>query len=958
MKEISRMTWWLLTTVMISVVVITTTIYAGALGFWEPWESVTMRVGADAANLEEMDLISPQDEASEVGDEADDAAQQAPEDDGINVSAVESFAVPTLGGQPVHVSWLKAKWATVFIDSRPVAEVGGIGTVERRARIPLLALAVILFGATALWVRRHLGDGPAAMATVVLSTSPIFYFGAIFISAPLMYVAATSLAVMAFFQSIYGDSNRRLIWALAGALALVVVALDMRFVGVLSTLAVLVGFALAQAVSMPADDVAGSEEDADDTPDESEAHRAAHREEGVGSGLSLGWVISTVAVVAAVIGWGWAKSRGIEEGFFRPDVVQQLWIAVPLVLLAGLTGACRTTPVGRALTDIRGILLMAGGAIPLVVLGMAYASALPVDPELAEQGSPALSFLLENQIFAGDAEAQGNFAWWWRQVGFGLLPHMMWLLPALGYLGWKLRLQSPASAVERAVAMLCLVWPVAAFVVVVPASALGHIAYPAFFPLVLAIGWMIGDEDFWRALRLHPASYLAIAVVAIFTVVILTGDLDDFSSRLIEFALGGVEDADFAEQFEYGSTLDVWKRAMLVGIGAYFAGMISWLVFAGRDARRLWQWIGGLWRRFKAWRNRDERDGTTDGDGTTKSKVQEKDRGYASMGPGRRRMAQREAWRDGEGILSRIASRLERMPGLVGLVTLGGVGFFAFSFATFIPEFDEMLSSRAVIEHYRATAEEGESLWKYEIDEEPKHFYVRDLETIENRRQFNEFYESDERFFALIPADDLAQIHSRVRRDHQTSLPVLAAGGSMYLITNQLSEGETDVNPLAEFVLDEVDEEQYIPLVFDVDGEEQHPNFDRRIEFLGYHLDRGGPDQRPVYRWGDTMEFTMYFKVKRRISSAQEIFMHIDLAGNRIHGDHDPVGGQYPTNYWLPGDIIKDVHEIEVERFSTPGLYTIWMGFYRGDDRMEVRPEEAHDGQDRLEMGTIEIAPF
>jgi hypothetical protein len=141
------------------------------------------------------------------------------------------------------------------------------------------------------------------------------------------------------------------------------------------------------------------------------------------------------------------------------------------------------------------------------------------------------------------------------------------------------------------------------------------------------------------------------------------------------------------------------------------------------------------------------------------------------------------------------------------------------------------------------------------------------------------------------------------------------------------------------------------------EAEQVRATFDQQIELLGYRFDRGD-GERPVYRWGDTMEITMYFKVNRRVPRSQEIFMHIDLNGNRIHGDHDPVGGMYPTNYWLPGDVIKDVHTIEIDRFTTPGVYTIWTGFYRGDNRMNVAPESAQDGGDRLNLTTIEVVPF
>lgn len=917
MNEMAQRTWWLLAVITAAVVVITAALHAGGLGFWEPWESTPVRVGAEAA----QEQMAPQDDEIEESSETSDDHEEAEEAEDADIP-VDSRAVPTLEGEPVQLSWLKSKWASFFVDDRPVAEVGGVGDVERRTRLPLLIFAVLLFGASALWARRYLGDGPAAMTVVVLATSPIFYLGAVLLSGPLIYMAASALCVLAFHQSIYGKADRRLWWALAAGLALAVVALDERLIGVYATLAVLVGWGISEAVG-------GAR---DDSPP-----------------VRWGWVLAGAVLFGLAIGWGFFESGDYDGALFRPDIVHRLWVIAPAVLLASLAMASAKTPVGRALTDGRGLLCAAGGVIPIVVLGTSYASAVPVDPDLAEQGIPTLAFLLENQALQGEVTAEGNFSWWWRQIGFGLLPHIIFLVPALGFLAWKLRPESTASKRQRAIASLILAWPLAAFAVVAPASALGHTAYPAFFPLILAVGWMIGDEDFWKTLRLRPGMYLAVAVMAIFAIMVLTKDLENFSSRFVEFAVGGIEEPDFAENFEYGAALDLWGKAMMIAIIAYFAGAISWIVFACRDAKKLWAWLKGLpkklrqcWRR---WRNKEDAEAAAE-EGSS-----------VAWQNGEERMAARDAWRDEKGLLSRVARRVERLPGLVALVTAGGLGLMAITFAVFLDDLDSEISSRAVLELYLEAADDDEKLWKYQVDEEPMHFYVRQLEEIENRREFNELFESDERFFGLIPESDLAQVHSRVRRDHEVNLPILAAGGGMYLITNYLADGEVDVNPLSDFILDEPDDDM-IPLLVEVDGEEKHPEFDGQVEYLGYRLDRGGEGERAVYRWGDTMEITSYFKVNRRVPTSQEIFMHIDLSGNRLHGDHDPVDGLYPTNHWGVGDVIKDVHEVEIERFSAPGEYTIWTGFYRGDSRMSVTPEEAHDGQDRVDVATIEVRPL
>jgi hypothetical protein len=149
-------------------------------------------------------------------------------------------------------------------------------------------------------------------------------------------------------------------------------------------------------------------------------------------------------------------------------------------------------------------------------------------------------------------------------------------------------------------------------------------------------------------------------------------------------------------------------------------------------------------------------------------------------------------------------------------------------------------------------------------------------------------------------------------------------------------------------------EPQY-PLWFSENGRMQRAEFDKKLELLGYGIDRTSDDGLfPAYGWGESVTLTLYFRVKRRVTSQEKIFLHVDYPGNRIHGDHDPAGGEFPTNYWLPGDIVKDEYTFTIENYSPPGVYTIYFGFYRGG-RMNVTPDQAHDGQNRVMVGKIRV---
>ncbi|RVU42714.1 hypothetical protein EA187_14455 [Lujinxingia sediminis] len=610
-------------------------------------------------------------------------------------------------------------------------------------------------------------------------------------------------------------------------------------------------------------------------------------------------------------------------------------------------------PLVRTLIGWRGALWAGAGLITLVVLA----------------GQTGWAHLLTQHGFADNVDFSSRFGWWLRQIGFGFFPWFALAFAGYGYMSQRLAASAPvegsathsdADASTVLMARVLMLWPALAFVVMAVAGRLGHATFAAFVPLALGVAWALSDKDYWAKLRLKPQLYLLIALSAIFVVMMLGKDIERFPPRLIELVTAGQDELGLGEDYEYGRALKLWKYGYVALLAAYFAGAISWLVFFWRDLKVFWGWLKRTWR---AWRNKGEGSASDAEAHRAVAAGAEMSDAMSStsatpMSPGEARAAEREAYRQEDGKLARLAAFAEGYTGLLIVATLGAVSWAVIMMGVFLPDLDSNLSNRKIVASYLEARQDDEPLLRYGYDTSDSDFYLRGLESIAHARAFNARFEDEERFFALIPRDRLAAVHSDVRRAHKADLVVVDnSSASMVLVSNMLGEGEEDQSPLAGALLDELPDSA-TPL--SVKGDPQSsPAFNRQIELIGYELNKKAEgDGRPRYSWGEELTMTLYFKSLRRVTSEQEIFVHIDTPGNRIGADHDPVGGNYPTSRWLPGDIVRDEHTLTIDRYSTPGTYTIWMGFYKGSNRMEVSPDKGHDGENRVKVAEIEIEAF
>jgi choline-sulfatase len=132
----------------------------------------------------------------------------------------------------------------------------------------------------------------------------------------------------------------------------------------------------------------------------------------------------------------------------------------------------------------------------------------------------------------------------------------------------------------------------------------------------------------------------------------------------------------------------------------------------------------------------------------------------------------------------------------------------------------------------------------------------------------------------------------------------------------------------------------------------QHPleaRLGTAVRFLGYDL------ASPAVARGGDLEIVYHFEALERIPEGWHPFFHLDGPSGYRNLDHVPLQGVYPVERWRPGQRIRDRQHIVFPASMAPGIYTLSLGFFRGNQRMPVTPPQASDGTDRLRVATIVV---
>jgi hypothetical protein len=128
------------------------------------------------------------------------------------------------------------------------------------------------------------------------------------------------------------------------------------------------------------------------------------------------------------------------------------------------------------------------------------------------------------------------------------------------------------------------------------------------------------------------------------------------------------------------------------------------------------------------------------------------------------------------------------------------------------------------------------------------------------------------------------------------------------------------------------------------------------LELLGYNL-----DLKP--RWpGERIEVELYWRSLNTMQHRYVGSLHLLDPSITMWGQIDHVLGddfEYPNNLWAPGEVIRQVFQLPIDRQTPAGLYTLEFGVYDrtfGDfDFLPIRLAAVDTPQKQLNLGQIRI---
>jgi hypothetical protein len=316
------------------------------------------------------------------------------------------------------------------------------------------------------------------------------------------------------------------------------------------------------------------------------------------------------------------------------------------------------------------------------------------------------------------------------------------------------------------------------------------------------------------------------------------------------------------------------------------------------------------------------------------------------------------------------AGRYGIQAAIVAAVLFGGIlGHYL------VPTISKHLSFKPLIESYKKFALHGEKIGRYKVEAQGAGFYShREMTDLPSPERVAQFLRAGERVFALVSAADLAVLDAAFK---SAKVPYFVVDGSstrFLLLSNRIESGEKDENPLKKDVWMAP---QLPRLVVTEAGEATSDQPAKRIEKVEW------PDQPAPWKWRvsaratfddavelvgadfpttirrpGTIPLSLYYRVLKRPKPGFKVFVHFDAPGEpRLLGDHSPLNGAFPTDYWLPGEYIRDTYDVEVPLMTTPaGKYTLLIGFWPGGEGKRWKITAGNnDGSDRTLVGTIDI---
>ncbi len=279
--------------------------------------------------------------------------------------------------------------------------------------------------------------------------------------------------------------------------------------------------------------------------------------------------------------------------------------------------------------------------------------------------------------------------------------------------------------------------------------------------------------------------------------------------------------------------------------------------------------------------------------------------------------------------------------GALAAAFAAALGFAAASSFWIVPSVSQHLSYKGLFTKYRSLG--GSELGQYRVPGHGASYYnagkTVDLSSLP---QLFEFLAKPARVFVIVSSEDVAPIDQFAKSRSEGSANYFVVDDSnahFLLLSNRLGTGESDLSPLRRQIVREL---------LHPPQHELHVDFEGKVELVGYDL----PDELSR---GQSFKITLYYKVIAPLGGAYKVFLHFDGPGTRFNGDHIPLEGRFPTNYWVPGFYIIDEHRMEPDRATSPiGNYQIFGGLFMGERRLKIASGPS-DGDNRARLGGVRV---
>lgn len=197
--------------------------------------------------------------------------------------------------------------------------------------------------------------------------------------------------------------------------------------------------------------------------------------------------------------------------------------------------------------------------------------------------------------------------------------------------------------------------------------------------------------------------------------------------------------------------------------------------------------------------------------------------------------------------------------------------------------------------------------------------------------------------WVVMGSDLLARANSLFRAQRSVNLPVAYVSDRVLLAKASLAP-EEQKNPLQPFVLEAPPELQH-PIDAQLEG---------WLDVLGWQITDSTDAAVDTLLAGSRYSLTICYRVKQPFAGEWRTFVHLDGAGvERLQLDHDTLGDVYPMEGWREGDMICDKHAFTVPPYSAPADRRLYFGLYRGTRRLKVTGGD-HD-EDRIHGGVVKI---